>query len=141
MKTLFESDVRRLVMSAYQGATGKYVLCKDVNILDKFGEDVYLNMIDMISDKMQEIYGIQCEVQPYNETFEDILFSLKKYYKPERYFTMTERQEAEFDGVPRNLAAALLDLVDDMLEDGSPTSQSCGENLKAIMVEYFGEWE
>lgn len=141
MKTLFESDVRRLVISAYQNATGKYVLCKDVNIRDKFGEDVHFNMIDMISDKMQEIYGIRCEVQSHNETFEDILFSLKKYYKPERYFTMTERQEAEFDGVPRKLAAALLDLVDDMLEDGSPTSQRCGENLKAIMVEYFGEWE
>lgn len=139
MKTLDESDVRRMVHRIYTNTTKSSALVKDTNWLTKFGEGMFYDMIMQIED---EFLGMASQVVDLRKcvTYGDIIDKLAGYYNPEWKFELTEKQQNDFEYFPRKMCSELVDLIYSMKEDGSPTASVYAEDLEVILKKYIDDW-
>lgn len=139
MKTLDESDVRRMVHRIYTETTKSSALVKDTNWFTKFGEDMFYDMIMQIEDEFLGIAGQSVDLSKC-VTYGDIIDKLAGYYNPEWKFELTEKQQEEFEYFPRKMCSELVDLLDNMKGDGSPTAQCYAGRLESTLKKYIEDW-
>lgn len=140
--TIEESEVRRLIMSCYREATGKYTLARDADLSISMGEEAYEDFTSECDESFITLIGKDIAMSSYDyPSFISKLEYYALFYNQPYTFNMTEVQEDRLESNPSKMWNDLVDLLDTIQEDGSPTAQYIAENLEVVLKKHLGEWE
>lgn len=136
MKRLSESKIRPIVRDALYDA-GVLRLVANEDLVDRLGYVDFEEAIDMIETKLSEFLEVEVCLHGCT-TWDAIINKCGQYYKQPRVLTYTPKQDIFWsNGDPQEFLDKLLDIVDDMEEDGDDqTLNPYIKSLKCLIDEY-----
>ena len=136
MKRLNESKIRPIVRDVLYDA-GVLRLVSNEDLCDRLGYVDFGEIINKIETKLSEFLEVEVDLHGCT-TWDEIIEKCGQYYKQPRVLTYTPKRDIFWsNGDPQEFLDKLLDIVEDMEEDGDDYALNPYiESLKYLVKEY-----